>query len=308
MPTARLELAQPKSLVPKTSASTNSARWAEANPIHRPRMATTSTLDSPMLATLTGDLCLLAGLAVLLLPLLATELSRPRDGAWGAVILLLGLVLVTSSDRLRGAPMLAVACAGLLISRLGAEVGQARWQQLSDEERQRLGSRERWATSLQQLTTVLASLVSATADTLKSLKPAAKTGTNKLWVRPEQPSADADLDTPPSDESSEKSEQSEQPATSEARKDNDTTAKAPVSKQQRKKRWVRPDSSEPSLETQEVSSTSSSDDAQTDATQVVAGKDSQEEGRDASSDESREDAAIDTASNTAPNTTRTDED
>ena len=258
-----------------------------------------------MLATLTGDLCLLAGLAVLLLPLLATELSRPRDGAWGAVILLLGLVLVTSSDRLRGAPMLAVACAGLLISRLGAEVGQARWQQLSDEERQRLGSRERWATSLQQLTTVLASLVSATADTLKSLKPAAKTGTNKLWVRPEQPSADADLDTPPSDESSEKSEQ---PATSEARKDNDTTAKAPVSKQQRKKRWVRPDSSEPSLETQEVSSTSSSDDAQTDATQVVARKDSQEEGRDASSDESREDAAIDTASNTAPNTTRTDED
>ena len=261
-----------------------------------------------MLATLTGDLCLLAGLAVLLLPLLATELSRPRDGAWGAVILLLGLVLVTSSDRLRGAPMLAVACAGLLISRLGAEVGQARWQQLSDEERQRLGSRERWATSLQQLTTVLASLVSATADTLKSLKPAAKTGTNKLWVRPEQPSADADLDTPPSDESSEKSEPSEQPATSEARKDNDTTAKAPVSKQQRKKRWVRPDSSEPSLETQEVSSTSSSDDAQTDATQVVARKDSQEEGRDASSDESREDTAIDTASNTAPNTTRTDED
>lgn len=52
-----------------------------------------------MLATLTGDLCLLAGLAVLLLPLLATELSRPRDGAWGAIILLLGLVLVTSSDR-----------------------------------------------------------------------------------------------------------------------------------------------------------------------------------------------------------------
>ena len=258
-----------------------------------------------MLATLTGDLCLLAGLAVLLLPLLATELSRPRDGAWGAVILLLGLVLVTSSDRLRGAPMLAVACAGLLISRLGAEVGQARWQQLSDEERQRLGSRERWATSLQQLTTVLASLVSATADTLKSLKPAAKTGTNKLWVRPEQPSADADLDSPPSDESSEKSEQ---PATSEARKDNDTTAKAPVSKQQRKKRWVRPDSSEPSLETQELSSTSSSDDSQTDAKRVDARKESKEEGRDASSDESREDTAIDTASNTAPNTTRTDED
>ena len=78
-----------------------------------------------MLATLSGDLCLLLGLALLLLPLLAVELSRPRDGVWGAVVLLLGLVLVTSTDRLRGAPMLAVLCAGLLIARLGSEVGQA---------------------------------------------------------------------------------------------------------------------------------------------------------------------------------------
>jgi hypothetical protein len=183
-------------------------------------MATTSTLDSPMLATLTGDLCLLAGLAVLLLPLLATELSRPRDGAWGAVVLLLGLVLVTSSDRLRGAPMLGVACAGLLISRLGAEVGQARWQQLSDEERQRLGSRERWTTSLQQLTTVLASLVSATADTLKSLKPTAKTGTNKRWVRPDESSTGADLDAPAGGEIKETTER--------LKKDKPTTMTTPM--------------------------------------------------------------------------------
>ena len=74
-----------------------------------------------MLATLSGDVCLLFGLALLLLPLLAVELGRPQDGVWGAVILLLGLVLVTSSDRLRGAPMLAVLCGGLLVSRLSAE-------------------------------------------------------------------------------------------------------------------------------------------------------------------------------------------
>ena len=55
-----------------------------------------------MLATLSGDICLLFGLALLLLPLLAAELSRPRDGVWGAVVLILGLVLVTSSDRMRG--------------------------------------------------------------------------------------------------------------------------------------------------------------------------------------------------------------
>lgn len=266
-----------------------------------------------MLATLTGDLCLLAGLAVLLLPLLATELSRPRDGAWGAVVLLLGLVLVTSSDRLRGAPMLGVACAGLLISRLGAEVGQARWQQLSNEERQRLGSRERWTTSLQQLTTVLASLVSATADTLKSLKPAAKTGTNKLWVRPEQPpekpSTGADLDTPPSGEAfeqAENSQDSENDQTSEASNDKDAAAETPGIKKQRKKLWIRPDSSEPSLETQEVSATPSAnnDVNETDGLKAETSTNKFEEGS--------ADNAIETASNSAANTTentaRTDED
>ena len=247
-----------------------------------------------MLATLTGDLCLLAGLAVLLLPLLATELSRPRDGAWGAVVLLLGLVLVTSSDRLRGAPMLGVACAGLLISRLGAEVGQARWQQLSDEERQRLGSRERWTTSLQQLTTVLASVVSAATDTLKSLKPAAKTGTNKRWVRPEQPSTGDAIDTPPSSESGE---------SSEASNDKDATAETPDTNPQRKKLWVRPDSPESSPETQVVSSTSSGSEAQSE-TKAEMSTDSIEDGS--------ADNAIETASNTAASTTentaRTDED
>jgi hypothetical protein len=38
------------------------------------------------------------------------------------VVLLLGLVLVTSADRLSGSPMLAVLCGGLLIGRLGLEV------------------------------------------------------------------------------------------------------------------------------------------------------------------------------------------
>ena len=288
-------------LVPKTSASTNSARWAEANPKHRPRMATTSTLDSPMLATLTGDLCLLAGLAVLLLPLLATELSRPRDGAWGAVVLLLGLVLVTSSDRLRGAPMIGVACAGLLISRLGAEVGQARWQQLSDEERQRLGSRERWTTSLQQLTTVLASVVSATTDTLKSLKPAAKTGTNKRWVRPEQLSTGEAIDTPPSGESSVSSE------SSEASNDKDATAETPDTNPQRKKLWVRPDSPEPSPETQVVSATSSGSEAQSETKAETSTETSTDSIEDGSADNAIE-TASNTAASTTENTARTDED
>ena len=147
-----------------------------------------------MLATLAGDLCLLLGLAVLLLPLLATELSRPRDGIWGGVVLLLGLVLVTSSDRLRGAPMLAVICSALLISRLGSEVAQSRWQRLSQEEQQRLRSRERWSTSLQQLGTSITTLLSNISDAVGSLKPEpaaanreeGRSRSGKRWIRPDQ--------------------------------------------------------------------------------------------------------------------------
>ena len=127
-----------------------------------------------MLATLSGDICLLFGLALLLLPLLAVELSRPRDGVWGAVVLILGLVLVTSSDRLRGAPMLAVLCGSLLISRLSAEVGQSRWRALSDEEQTKLGSADHWRNNLQQLGSAVASLGEGLTGIVKQLKPAGK--------------------------------------------------------------------------------------------------------------------------------------
>jgi hypothetical protein len=145
-----------------------------------------------MLATVGGTLTLLLGLLLLLLPLLATELSRPRDSVWGAVVLLLGLVLVTSADRLTGAPMLAVLCGGLLIGRLGSEVGQGRWRQLTDEERQLLVSSERWSRSVQQLKTSFSTLLtqaSALVSSLGARLPSRPQGptTSKRWVRPELP-------------------------------------------------------------------------------------------------------------------------
>jgi hypothetical protein len=73
-------------------------------------------------------------------------------------VLLLGLVLVTSAERLSGAPMLAVLCGGLLIGRLSTEVSQSRWRQLSKEERQSFWSPARWQTSLNQLATSLIAL------------------------------------------------------------------------------------------------------------------------------------------------------
>ena len=156
-------------------------------------------IGEQMLATLSGDLCLLFGLGVLLLPLLAVELSRPRDGLWGAVVLLLGLVLVTSSDRLRGAPMLAVLCGSLLISRLTTEISQARWQSLSEEEKHRLSSIDHWLTSLRQLGTAISSLGEGLSGVVKQLKPSGRSGVaNKLWIRPEDENAcPAPTATPP---------------------------------------------------------------------------------------------------------------
>lgn len=144
-----------------------------------------------MLATLGGLLALLLGLLLLLLPLLASELSRARDSVWGAVVLLLGLVLVTSAERLTGAPMLAVLCGGLLIGRLGVEVGQARWRLLTEEERQRLWSLERWQTSLSQLGASLARLLQLASGVVSGLgawlaeRRATRPASTKKWVRPE---------------------------------------------------------------------------------------------------------------------------
>ncbi|MFM7635376.1 MAG: Ycf66 family protein [Cyanobacteriota bacterium] len=149
-----------------------------------------------MLATLGGALALLLGLAVLLLPLLAPELSRPRDAVWGAVVLLLGLVLVTSADRLTGAPMLGVLCGGLLIGRLAVEVGQGRWFRLSPEERQLLWSAERWRTVLDQLGASVAKLVTIASGSGAVVggwiaARRAPRGSGKRWVRPEDAASPA---------------------------------------------------------------------------------------------------------------------
>ena len=143
-----------------------------------------------MVATLAGLGALLLGLALLLLPLLATELSRPGDSAWGALVLVLALVLVTSADRLIGSPMLAVISGGLLIGRLTVEVGQGRWRQLSPEEQGRLGSWERWRTSFSQASTSLLGVMEGLGQSASGLggwwqeRRQPKTS-GKRWVRPE---------------------------------------------------------------------------------------------------------------------------
>ena len=143
-----------------------------------------------MVATLAGLGALWLGLALLLLPLLATELSRPGDSAWGALVLVLALVLVTSADRLTGSPMLAVVCSGLLIGRLAVEVGRGRWRQLTPEEQGRLGSWERWRTSAQHTKAALLGLVEASGQRASALLKGWQERrqpklSQKRWVRPE---------------------------------------------------------------------------------------------------------------------------
>ena len=163
-------------------------------------------MTGSVLAVLIGSLALLAGLLLMLLPLVASELARPRDSFWAAVVLLLGLVLVTASDRLTGAPMLGVLCGGLLIGRLGSEVGQQRWGALEPAQQQRFSETSYWSEQLQQLRGAAAKLLAAGGIVASWLQERLKKPeVNKRWVRADaeatpseaeptapEPSADAD--------------------------------------------------------------------------------------------------------------------
>jgi hypothetical protein len=106
--------------------------------------------------------------------------------------------------------MLGVLCGGLLIGRLGQEVAQARWRQLTADEQQRLWSAERWQTAVQQLAATTARLLALIGELGQTIGPGllqrqgGKTS-GKRWVRPEAggdsadsaPDSEADSDSGP---------------------------------------------------------------------------------------------------------------
>ena len=141
-------------------------------------------MTGSVLAVLIGSLALVAGLLLMLLPLVASELARPRDSFWAAVVLLLGLVLVTASDRLTGAPMLGVLCGGLLIGRLGSEVGQQRWGSLEPAKQQRFSETSYWTQQLEQLRGAATKLLAAGGIVASWLQERLKKPeVSKRWVR-----------------------------------------------------------------------------------------------------------------------------
>ena len=155
-------------------------------------------MTGSVLAVLIGSLALVAGLLLMLLPLVASELARPRDSFWAAVVLLLGLVLVTASDRLTGAPMLGVLCGGLLIGRLGSEVGQQRWGALEPAKQQRFSETSYWTQQLEQLRGAAAKLLAAGGIIASWLQERLKKPeVSKRWVRADATGEAAPTETEP---------------------------------------------------------------------------------------------------------------
>ena len=139
-----------------------------------------------MLVSIFGYLFLCVGLLILALPLILVELSRPKDWLMGGLFLFLGLFLQVENEILRGSINLLVISMAILYGKMILEIIQTRWNQLSSEEKKRVGSFQRWFESFRQLGQILASLshgflnffTSLTTQYEKPLK-------EKKWVHPE---------------------------------------------------------------------------------------------------------------------------
>ena len=126
------------------------------------------------------------GLLILVLPLLLVELSRPRDWLIGGLFLFLGLFLLVENDLLTGSINLLVLSMALLYGIMMSEIFKTRWNQLSLNEKNRIGSFERWFESFNQLGQIFALLGNGFLNFLKSFRAQSeKPLAEKKWVRPE---------------------------------------------------------------------------------------------------------------------------
>ena len=139
-----------------------------------------------MFISIFGDLFLFLGLLMLLVPLVLTELSRPRDWLMGGLLLFLGLFLLVENDLLRGSINLLVVSMAVLVGKMMSEIIQNRWYQLSTEERERIGSFERWAEALKQLGQIFTQLGNGLFNFFLNFRSQSKKPLKeKKWVRPE---------------------------------------------------------------------------------------------------------------------------
>ena len=139
-----------------------------------------------MIISIFGYLFVFVGLLILVLPLMLVELSRPRDWLMGGLFLFLGLFLLEENDLLRGSINLLVISMAILYGKMILEIIQTRWNQLSSEEKKRVGSFQRWFESFKQLCQSFGFLVNGFLDFFKSFKTKTeKPLKEKKWIHPE---------------------------------------------------------------------------------------------------------------------------
>ncbi len=139
-----------------------------------------------MLNSIFGYLFIFVGLLILALPLILVELSRPRDWLIGGLFLFLGLFLLVENDLLRRSINLFVIAIAILYGIMMSEIIQNRWNQLSFDEKKRIGSFERWFESFKQLAQIFTLLGNSFLNFLKNFSTQfQKPLIEKKWVRPE---------------------------------------------------------------------------------------------------------------------------
>ena len=139
-----------------------------------------------MVVSIFGYLFLFVGLLILALPLMLVELSRPRDWLMGGLFLFLGLFLLVENDLLRGSINLLVISMAILYGKMILEIIQNRWNQLSSEEKNRIGSFQRWFESFKQLGQSFVLLGDGFLNLFKGFKTKSeKPLKEKKWVHPE---------------------------------------------------------------------------------------------------------------------------
>ena len=139
-----------------------------------------------MVVSISGYLFLFVGFLILALPLMLVELSRPRDWLTGGLFLFLGLFLLVENDLLRGSINLLVISMAILYGKMILEIIQTRWNQLSSEEKKRIGSLKRWFESFKQLGQSFALLSNGFLNFFKGfITKSEKPFKEKKWIHPE---------------------------------------------------------------------------------------------------------------------------
>ena len=133
-----------------------------------------------------GFLFLFIGLLILVIPLMLVELSRQRDWLMGGLFLFLALFLLVENDLLGGSINLLVGAMAFLLGKMMSEITQNRWNQLSVEEKKRIGSFDRWFESFKQLGKIFGVMINGFLNFFDSFKgKSEKPLKEKKWIHPE---------------------------------------------------------------------------------------------------------------------------